>query len=85
MRPHALYLALADTAEARRQAYRRLFDDALDEDVVGELRAATNGGWAIGGARFKEQLAAQLRRRVTPLPPGRPPKPVDKASQLDLL
>ena len=85
VRPHALYLALADTAEARRQAYRRLFDAALDEDIVGELRAATNGGWAIGGARFKEQIAAKLRRRVTPLPPGRPPKDADRTSQMDLL
>src|SRR5262249_45624535 len=85
VRPHALYLALGDTADARRQAYRRLFDAALDEDLVGELRAATNGGWAIGGARFKEQIAAKLRRRVAPLPPGRPPKTADRGDQLDLL
>jgi putative transposase len=85
VRPHALYLALADTAEARRQAYRRLFDAALDEDIVGELRAATNGGWAIGGARFKEQIAAKLRRRVTPLPPGRPARSAGKTGQFDLL
>jgi putative transposase len=85
VRPHALYQALGDTAEARRQTYRRLFDDALDEDIVTELRAATNGGWAIGGARFKEQIATKLRRRVTPLPPGRPPKPAGKTDQFDLL
>jgi putative transposase len=85
VRPHALYLALAATAEARRDAYRRLFDEALDEDMVAELRAATNGGWAIGGARFKEQIAAKLRRRVAPLPPGRPPKSADLGGQIDLL
>ena len=44
VRPHALYLALAGTAEARRQAYRRLFDEALEATLVAELRAATNGG-----------------------------------------
>jgi putative transposase len=85
VRPYALYPALADTAEARRQAYCRSFDNALDEDVVGELRAATNGGWAIGGERFKEQIAVKLRRRVTPLPPGRPPKSADTVDQLNLL
>ena len=85
MRPHALYLALGETPEARGQAYRRLFAEALGEEVVAELRAATNSGWAIGGERFKAQIAAKLRRRVTPLRPGRPPKPADNGDQLDLL
>ncbi len=57
VRPHALYLALGDTAEARRHAYRRLIDEVLDEDVITELRAATNGGWAIGGEATGERGA----------------------------
>jgi len=85
VRPHALYLALGHTAPTRQEAYRRLFDVALAEDVIGELRAATNGGWAIGGERFKQQIAAKLRRRVTPLPPGRPSRSAGKADQFELL
>jgi hypothetical protein len=46
----------------------------LGEEVVADLRAATNGGWAIGNDRFKEEIAAKLWRRVKPLPPSRPPK-----------
>jgi hypothetical protein len=39
---------------------------------VDALRAATNGGWALGDGSFERQLADALRRRVTPLPRGRP-------------
>jgi hypothetical protein len=35
---------------------------------------AGNGGWAIGGDRLKAKIAKALRRRVAPLPKGRPPK-----------
>jgi hypothetical protein len=28
------------------------------------LRAATNGGWALGNARFKQRIAKALKRRV---------------------
>lgn len=85
VRPHPLYLALGQSPEARQQAYRQLFEQALDEDLVAEVRAATQGGWAIGGERFKEEIAARLRRRVTPLPPGRPANRAAKVEQLDLL
>jgi hypothetical protein len=30
------------------------------------------GGWALGDARFKQQIAKALGRRVVPLPKGRP-------------
>jgi len=35
--------------------------------------AATNGGWAMGGERFRKEIEAAARRRAAPLPPG--PKP----------
>ena len=82
---HALYLALGHTAPTRREAYRRLFDVALAEDVIGELRAATNGGWAIGGERFKQQIAKALGRRVTPRAPGRPADDGNDERQINLL
>jgi hypothetical protein len=37
------------------------------EALVDRLRAATNGGWALGDARFKLQIAEALGWRVAPL------------------
>jgi len=60
------YLRLGRNRQARREAYRARFRAALDEAVVDEIRAATNGGFVLGTARFEEQIAAMLGRRVTP-------------------
>jgi len=55
-------------------AYRDLFRDAFDPAFVDELRAATNGGWALGSERFKQAIAAAQGRRAAPLPRGRKAK-----------
>src|SRR5260221_2509965 len=82
---HPLYRALGRTAVARQEAYRALFGAALDQSFIADLRAATNGGWALGDERFKRQIAKALRRRVAPLPKGRPRKPRDDGRQINLL
>ena len=69
--PHALYLALGADASERREAYRALFAEAPGDEFVEALRAATNGGWALGSERFQRQIAAIGARRATPLPKGR--------------
>jgi len=71
---HRLYSALARRPNKRQKAYRRLFDEPLDDGFVDALRAATNGGWAFGSERFKQRIAEAAGRRVTPLPRGRPRK-----------
>ncbi|HEY1723706.1 MAG TPA: transposase, partial [Magnetospirillaceae bacterium] len=71
---HALYRALGRSAEDRQAAYRALFRAALAEDFVAALRAATNGGWALGGERFARKIAKIAGRRAAPLPKGRPRK-----------
>ena len=71
---HALYDALGRDPAARQKAYRALFRPALDPGFVEALRAATNGGWALGGARFQRRIAAKSGRRAAPLPKGRPRK-----------
>src|SRR5258708_662732 len=65
---HPLYRALGTTALKRQRAYRALFRPSLDAGFVDALRAATNGGWALGNARFKQRIAKALKRRVAPLP-----------------
>lgn len=85
VRDHPLYRGLGATAEARQETYRRLFDAALDPAFIGAVRAATNGGWALGDERFREQIARTLGRRVAPAPPGRPPAAPDDGRQINLL
>ena len=82
---HDLFRRLGPDAQARRQEYRGLFRAVLAEEFLDAVRAATNGGWALGDARFKRQIAKALGRRVTPLPKGRPRKAHADGRQLDLL
>jgi hypothetical protein len=59
--------------------YRLRFKAPADEEFIAALRLGTNGGWPVGGDRFKRELAWALKCRVTPLPPGPKPKtPPDK-------
>ena len=83
---HPLYRALGRGATARQTTYRDLFRAALQPGFVDALRAATNGGWALADASFERQLADALRRRVTPLPRGRPRRErAAKQQQLNIL
>ena len=53
-------------------AYRDLFDVHLDADVVSEFRAATNGNFAPGKERFKQEKSVtpgRLRRDNRDLSP----------------
>jgi hypothetical protein len=76
---------LGGTPGARRQAYRALFPAALDDDFVEGLRAATNGGWALGPERFMRQIAKALGRRVARRPKGRARESKDERRQPSLL
>jgi putative transposase len=70
----AVFARLGKAGAERQLAYRNLFRQPLEQTFVDALRAATNGGWALGNDRFRNKIAKALGRRVTPLPPGRPPK-----------
>jgi putative transposase len=83
--PHPLYRALGRSEAERHEAYRALFREALDAAFLDDLRAATNGGWALGDAGFRRRIAAAAGRRAAPLSPGRPPNEQDDARQLNLL
>ncbi len=71
---HPLLRRLGRSAAERQKKYRALFREALDKNFVKELRAATNGGWALGDRQFQKKIAKAAKRRVAPLPKGRPPK-----------
>jgi putative transposase len=71
---HALYLALGAKPATRAKAYRGLFSAALQPEFVDELRAATNGGWALGREKWRAKVERVAKRRAAPLARGRPKK-----------
>ena len=72
--PHEIYLGLGVTQASRLAAYRELFRSELEPGLVEQIRQASNGNFALGSARFAEEIAAALGRRVTPGKSGRPRK-----------
>lgn len=73
--PHERYLALGCDPAERRDEYRALCRTGLAAAPLDAIRSATNGGFVLGSARFAEQIASVLGRRVTRGQPGRPAKP----------
>ena len=78
VRPHPIYMALGEDAEERATAYRDFVRDAAPEEEIEEIRLYLQRQYALGSARFREFIEAQLRRRAGPAKIGRPAK--DKLS-----
>ena len=81
---HPLFNRLGTSATERQANYRALFRRALDDAFVDALRAATNGGWALGNDKFRKEIAKATKRRVTKLPPGPKAKGTADKRQLSL-
>jgi putative transposase len=71
---HPLYWALGNTPFDREIAYKHLLEQALTIGEVDLVRDATLKGWALGSEAFKDRLAKNINRRVSPAKPGRPSK-----------
>jgi putative transposase len=72
---HPIYWALGNTPFDRELAYRALLDHGLTASEVETLSEATRKGWPLGSEKFKDALARQLSRRVSPAKRGRPRRP----------
>lgn len=72
--PHPLYLHLGKSDVERQDNYRELFRSDLETGLMDDIRNATNGNFALGNDRFKDEIAQALGRRVTPGVSGRPRK-----------
>lgn len=84
--PHDEYLRLGSTDAERQRAYQALFDSNLDTKRVDDIRAATNGNFALGDEIFRRQVSAALGRRAERGTPGRPSQSSElNVAQLDLL
>lgn len=53
---------LAVDPSARQQAYRKLFHNLIDEELLSRIRKNTNACGVIGDNRFKEQIEVMLGR-----------------------
>ena len=51
--PHYLYLSLDSNPEKRREAYRMLFKEDLEQSNIDEIRKSINQGTAVGSKNFK--------------------------------
>jgi putative transposase len=72
--PHFQYHGLGRTPEERAASYRDFFRDPLSERVIGEIRTAANGGFALGDAEFIKALERATSQRACPGVGGRPRK-----------
>ncbi|MDR3528592.1 MAG: transposase [Rhizomicrobium sp.] len=82
---HPIWRRLGRSALMQQQAYRGLIREALEPGFVEALRAATNGGWALGNERFRQALEEIAKRRATPLPKGPRPSSPANERQMKLL
>lgn len=70
--PHDIYKGLGCDDDHRRKNYRNLFQHQISPDMLNDIRAATNGNFALGSNKFKARISSTLNRRVTPGKSGRP-------------
>ncbi|MDR9497769.1 MAG: transposase [Hydrogenovibrio sp.] len=66
IQPHLLYQQLGGEQHDRTKAYRALFDHAVPEKTLDDIREATNKAWALGSDYFKNQIEKQINRPATP-------------------
>ncbi len=69
---HKLYLKLGKCDLERQENYRDLFKVHVSDELLTELRRATNSGLALGGEGFINQIEVLSDRRVSAKQPGRP-------------
>lgn len=62
--PHPLLQSLGRTPSEAQRSYARLFEHALDEAVIEQIRRCTRGAWALGDPQFCAQVSGSIRRAV---------------------
>lgn len=66
IKPLPLYQQLGSNQTERSQAYRALFEYAVPEKTLDDIREATNKAWVLGSDYFKEQIEKQTKRPAAP-------------------
>ncbi|WP_426687435.1 transposase [Rhodanobacter ginsengiterrae] len=71
--PHSEYTTLADTPEARAEAYRQLLHETLSDDDLTAIRTYLQQQRALGRDDFRAMVEAKARRFAGVRPAHRPP------------
>ncbi|OIP20313.1 MAG: transposase [Comamonadaceae bacterium CG2_30_60_41] len=74
--PHPLYATLGADPQSRSTSYRALFDAALPDQTISDIRLALKQTQPLGNSRFLDVIAQATGQRREPKPRGRPRKPV---------
>lgn len=82
--PHPEYVRLGNTNVERTRRYQEIVEEVEDVQRLDEIRAATNGNFALGDKRFRREISTALGRRAERGLPGRPRMEEAPGSQLDL-
>ncbi len=76
--PHPFMQALGAYELERKNAYREMFGDALDNGLLNEMRLATNGNLVLGSEGFQQQIGTALKLRTWRGKAGRPKSKINK-------
>lgn len=76
--PHEEYLRLERNAANRQSVYRQLFEAAISDANLEDIRECTHKGWALGGDQFRGQIETLGLRRASSKGVGRPRKAVNR-------
>ena len=74
LEPQEAYCSLGATPPVRQLAYRELFRQALNPELIHDVRAAVQTGTPLGNDRFREQIERTLQCSTGHPRPGRPAK-----------
>ena len=70
--PHAVYLALGSSSDERQSAYRNLFRQSIDGQLLHEIRQVLNHELVLGCTYFKNRIEAMTNRQARLGQSGRP-------------
>jgi putative transposase len=70
--PHPEFLALGNEAASRQAAYKQLFADEMPQELLGNIRDSTNGGYPLGSDPFKDSIERMTGRATERRKAGRP-------------
>jgi len=83
---HPLFQSLGGHPQSRARVYRKLLEDAPNDEAIGAIRSATARSEVLGSEDFRDRIEGLDRGRVRHRPPGPKPRvaPSDEDGQVGL-